>query len=52
MSVMATVESQVITGIQQLIHANSDHMSEQAFICCGNMLRFYHFDTEGMAWSD
>ena len=43
---------QVLTSVRQLLLDNPDRISAQAFTCCGGVLTFYHFDSEGFAQSE
>jgi len=45
-------ELQVFTCWRQMVIADLDRISEQAFTCCGGTFRYYHFDAEGFATSD
>jgi hypothetical protein len=43
---------QVLTSVRQLLLDNPDRILVQAFTCCGGILTFYHFDSEGFAQSE
>jgi hypothetical protein len=42
---------QTYTSVRQINLNQTDHILEQAFTCCGGVLRFHHFDAEGYAES-